>query len=282
MGTAAFAARALPPQIKKAIYSNRRIAKLIRSTLNRGVQHGLVVTTIAAGNLSGMRLYLDLQTEKDLWLGTYEPELQKAICDFVEPGTVAYDIGANIGYITLQLAKAVGLNGRVLAFEPLPSNIERLEKNLLLNGFTDQVQITPAAVVDRTGPVRFKVGPSVGTGKVEGSSGRDLYADRVVLRVNGIAIDDLVFDRGKVAPDLIKLDIEGGEVLALPGMGRVLREIHPLMLLEIHGPEAADAAWRILLDSGYRIRRMEAGYRELTDPRSMKWKEYLVALPEDR
>jgi hypothetical protein len=128
---------------------------------------------VAAGDLAGMKLALDLQSEKDYWLGTYEPELQQALRQWVQPGMLAYDVGANIGYISLLLARRVGEAGRVHAFEALPANLERLRTNLALNDMQDRVLVTPAAVVDHAGQVQFWVGPSGGMGKAEGSAGRD-------------------------------------------------------------------------------------------------------------
>jgi len=75
---------------------------------------------VAAGGLQGLRLSLDMQTEKDYWLGTYEPELQAAVADLVKPGMQVYDVGANIGYVSLLLARRVGAAGHVYAFEALP------------------------------------------------------------------------------------------------------------------------------------------------------------------
>lgn len=282
MATAAIAARVLPLPAKKAIYANPTVARLIRSTLNRGAQAGVTMTSIAAGNLAGMKLYLDLQSEKDYWLGTYEPGLQTAICQFVKPGFVAYDVGAHIGYITLQLAKGVGPGGQVTAFEALPANLERLEKNLKLNDLKERVEVVSAAVVDRTGEVNFLIGPSIGTGKAEGSRGRNLDSDGGSLVVNGIAIDDFVFAHAKHPPDFIKIDIEGGEVLALQGMRRVLDEIRPILFLEVHGPEAAAGVWDILAEANYLMHRLEKGYPEVSRQGDLRWKEYLVALPLDR
>ena len=69
-----------------------------------------------------------IKTEKSRWLGTYEPELQAALREFMKPGMTVYDVGANIGYVTLMLAHRTGARGKVFAFEALPVNVERLRK----------------------------------------------------------------------------------------------------------------------------------------------------------
>ncbi len=219
---------------------------------------------------------LDLQEEKDYWLGTYETDLQTAIRELVLPGMVAYDVGANVGYISLLLARAVGPQGRVIAFEALPANVERLRLNLTLNPEGERVYVVHAAVTDSSGEVRFLVGPSGGMGKAEGSAGRQAeYASSIT--VPGLALDDFTASAAPPLPQVIKIDIEGGEVLALPGMRRLLADAQPLVLMELHGPEAARAAWDALTTAGYTIRRMAPGFPAVAALEDLDWKAYVVA-----
>jgi FkbM family methyltransferase len=277
----AWIARLLPPPIRQGIYRVKPLANLIRRMLNRAAPSQLAEVAVAAGDLQGVRMLLDLQREKDYWLGTYEPELQAAIRDWVSPGTVAYDIGANIGYVSLLLARQVGSGGQVIAFEALPENLERLRSNLGLSNLGGCVQALPFAVIDGERPVHFLVGPSHGTGKVEGSAGRQDMAYRTDIEVPGISLDHFVYHLDNPPPRLVKMDIEGGEVLALPGMRRLLRESRPVVLLELHGPESAQAAWKELVGAGYRICRMGAGYPMVLAAGKLDWKAYLVAFPPD-
>lgn len=279
LGAAAWSARLLPAAVKRGLYRWRPLANAIRGVLNRAAPQGLTLVEVAAGGLAGYRLYLDLQTEKDYWLGTYEPELQSALKVLAQPGWVAFDVGANIGYITLLLQAQVGPAGKVFAFEALPANLERLRLNLQQNGLADAVQVVPAAVVDSGRPVRFLIGPSGGMGKAEGSAGRTQVAYEGVLQVDGLALDDFVYRQGNPPPQLVKMDIEGGEVLALPGMRQVLHQARPVMLLELHGPEAAQAAWRELRAAGYRLCQMSSGFPEAEAVEHLDWKAYLVGFP---
>jgi hypothetical protein len=119
-------------------------------------------------------------------------------------------------------------------------------------------------------------------GKIEGSAGRqDLtYPDSII--VQGTSLDDFHFEGENPAPHIVKMDIEGGEVLALPGMRRLLETAQPVVFLELHGPEAAQVAWDILCSTGYSVRRIAPGYPEVRSADSLDWKSYLVALPEKR
>jgi FkbM family methyltransferase len=276
---AAWLASWLPMPVKRALYRYEPLAGLLRGALNRAAPDGLTTVDVAAGGLADCRLSLDLHSEKDYWLGTYEPDLQSAIDQLVSPGMVAYDVGANIGYISLLLARAVGARGQVFSFEALPSNIERLKTNLGLNPDGERVEVIEAAVVEHQGPVRFFVGPSGGMGKAAGSAGREEFSYDKVLEVNGVSLDHFIYEGGHPVPGVVKMDIEGGEVMALAGMLRLMAEAPPLILLELHGPTAAQTAWDILTDSGYRICRMGPGYALIPAFDALDWKSYLAAFP---
>jgi FkbM family methyltransferase len=276
LSLAAFAARILPNPLKKAIYKVKPLAALIRGGLNHAAPTGLTQVKIAAGDLAGFTVLLDMQIDKDYWLGTYEPELQAALRDLIQPGAVVFDVGANIGYISLLLAKAAGEHGHVYAFEALPENVERWQKNVALNGMETRLSLFAGAVTETGGPVRFLVHASAGMGKAAGSAGRvDQYQSEI--SVPGISLDEFVYGQGNPPPQVAKMDIEGGEVLALPGMRRILVEAHPLMLIELHGPEASRAAWETLNAAGYTICWMRRGYPVVPTLEALGWKAYIVA-----
>jgi FkbM family methyltransferase len=280
---AAAAARILPVSIKQSIYRLKPLARWVRRTLNRAAPSELVPVKIAAGGLAGFTFKLNLLTEKDYWLGTYEVELQQAVSDLLKPGMCIYDVGANIGYVTLLLARAAGESGAVVAFEALPANVARLEQHVALNHLTDRVTVVAAAVVDQSGPVRFLVHPSTSMGKAVGSAGREKMDDYVKeIEVPGFSLDGYVFEQGptlKRLPQAIKMDIEGGEVLAIKGMQRILTEVRPVLLIELHGHEAAHAVWESLARHSYTVHRMQPGYPQVTSVDQLDWKAYIIAKP---
>jgi len=270
--------RLLPDSIKRLPYRIPFLARFLRKMLNRAAPSGLTTVKVASGILEGYALNLDMQTEKDYWLGTYELDLQSSLRSLVKPGMVVCDVGANIGYITLMLAHLVGKEGQVFSFEALPSNTFRWQENIALNGLTERAHLTHAAVADRQAPIHFLVHESGGMGKVIGSAGRQA-SYREEIEVPGISLDDFVFENGNPPPELIKLDIEGGEVLALPGMQRILSEVGPTLLMELHGQESIQISWEILSTSGYRICRMKPGFPVIHSMKDLDWKSYLVAFP---
>jgi FkbM family methyltransferase len=278
LSIAALAAKILPNSFKQAIYKVKPLARLIRHGLNHAAATGLVEVKVAAGDLAGFTILLDMQVDKDYWLGTYEPELQSALRALVPAGAVIFDVGANIGYVSLLLAKAAGESGSIFAFEALPSNVEQLRRNLALNGKEAQVTVIPSAVTQAPGPVRFLVHASGGMGKVAGSAGRDdKYQSEVTIP--GISLDEFVYGQGNPPPQVVKMDIEGGEGMALKGMRRVLAEARPLMLMELHGPESSRVAWETLTVAGYEICWMRPGCPVVPSLEVMGWKAYIVAKP---
>jgi FkbM family methyltransferase len=276
---AAWAARVLPAPLRRGLYRLGPLTDVLRRLLTRAAPAGLTEVEVAAGPLAGTRLLLDLKTEKDLWLGNYEPELGAALRSFARPGMTVFDVGANVGYVTLLLAKATFPGGRLFAFEPLPSNLDRLRANLALSGLENRVVVVPAAVTDRAGRAPFLVHASGGMGKIEGAAGRpEDYPSR--LEVDTTDLDSFVYERGHPLPNLIKLDIEGGEVLALPGMRRLLQQARPVLLLELHGPEAMKIAREELGGARYTLHRMAKGFPQVHDLDGLSWKTHLVGLPD--
>jgi FkbM family methyltransferase len=279
---AAWTARIMPTALKRFLYRSPILSRGLRQILNQASPLGLTEVKIAAGGLQDALMLLDLQSEKDYWLGTYEPDLQMALKHFVARNMVVFDVGANIGYMSLLCARLVGSQGEVFSFEALPKNVVRLRRNLELNNFASCVEVVPSAVVEADREVAFLIGPSSGMGKANGSAGRDEYEYSDTIQVPGLSLDNFVYNDGHPKPHLIKIDIEGGEVLALPGMRRLLSEARPILLMELHGPASLQAAWDELQRAGYQISLMSPPYSPLSSMDSLDWKSYLVAVPEPK
>ena len=276
LSLASYTARLLPAPLRRAFYRLGPVTRLIRRTLNRAAPTGFNEVEIAAGTLAGTQMRLNMQIEKDYWLGNYEIHLENAIHDWVKPGMLVYDVGANIGYVSLLFAHALGGKGQVFAFEALPANIERLKINVSLNKLDNQIRVIHSAIVGTPSSVPFLVHASFGMGKAAGSAGRKgQYLEEIL--VPGTSLDHFVYDQGNPPPQVVKMDIEGGEVLALPGMRRLLAEAQPLIFLELHGEPAARTAWDLLTQAGYTLSRMEPGYPLIPNQDALQWKEYVVA-----
>lgn len=185
----------------------------------------------------------------------YEPEVVAAIERNVLPGATCADLGAHVGAITRVLAGAAGRDGRVIAFEAYPPNADDLREALSAEGFgwviVENLAVTDGAeqtVWLHSGRDRMSAEWNVVGHDVEG---RETPPE---LEVRATSLDDYV--PGGEPLDFVKIDVEGAEARVLAGMRRLLREAHPIVLVEFHD----DAGWdgrRHLLDAGYRLETLE-------------------------
>ena len=276
---AALAAKIFPNKLKRVVYHLGIFTKLIRNSLNRQLPIGISEQTIAGGPLRGCKFYLDMQSEKDYWLGTYEVSLLESAVKLIQPGWVIYDIGANVGYLTVLFAKLTGREGKVYAFEPLPANIERLTKNVEVNGISEQVIICPYAIGDRRDEVVFYVGNSDDTGKVESVVSVKEKENNEKITVEMISLDEFVEQGNDCYPQLIKIDIEGAEILAIKKMKTILQEIKPIIIIEIHSKDAGQIVWNELAKYNYKVNKLDKPKEILLDGTSIAKRDYLLGLP---
>jgi FkbM family methyltransferase len=158
---------------------------------------------------------------------SYEAHVSAIMRPLLKPGLVVVDVGANIGYYTLLAASRIGDAGRVLAFEPNMDNCRLLQMSLEANGFRNVI-LHPVAVADMAGVVGFATGGS------NGSINRD-DPTAMPFQVQAVRLDDVLGDYllDKAARiDLVKMDIEGAEGLALAGMEQLLTRHKPVIFTE--------------------------------------------------
>jgi methyltransferase, FkbM family len=166
------------------------------------------------------------------FFGTYEPELREIFRTVLPMGGVAIDIGANVGWHTLLMARLVGNNGRVLAAEANPSVRKRLQDNLSLNRF-EQVEVIPYAIANSEETVEF-YGP--GADDVDSGSGYVVMGDvkerRAIIRVETRRLDAIVSAAQVKRVDLIKIDVEGLEWPVLQGGQQTIAKFRPHIVFE--------------------------------------------------
>lgn len=201
---------------------------------------------IIRGLASGYRIYVSPSEHLAYLLGTAEPHLQRIIKEYVRVGDVVYDIGANIGYVSLSLAKRVGASGKIIAFEPVPQSIACLRRNLQINGLTN-VQVLEIAASDRLGKATMRV--------TENSSTASLIWHRndpsaTEFEIDTISIDELVESGRLTSPSFAKIDVEGAEDKVLLGMRRTLAVAKPVLFVEC-SEAGRETAWHLLRELGY-------------------------------
>jgi FkbM family methyltransferase len=214
-----------------------QLRRLLRQRLWVQVQSGLS---------RGMWMHLNLPGEEGYWRGTHEPDVQNAISAAVRPGTVIYDIGAHIGSIALGAARLAG-SGRLVAFDGDPENIVRLRDNSWRNGLENRLQVVHAAVWSSTSSdgISFRRGRTARSqGGVEADGNRPVLGSGELINVPAITLDNFIATGGPL-PQLIKIDVEGGEYEVLRGGANLFRHQKPLIIAEIHHQRAAEqiSAW---------------------------------------
>ncbi len=217
--------------------SSTTIGKLLRLPLRLVPKKA--VLPVLSGPLQGAR-WVAGASNHGCWLGWYERAKVQRFVGALKPGLIVYDVGANVGYYTLLAARYCPA-GRIFAFEPLPSNVELLKRHVDLNGVRHAV-IHECAVSNREGEALFRAGPTNAMGHL---------ASQGDMRVRVSTLDAMI-ERGEIMePDLIKMDIEGGEVDAVRGAMALLRRRHPLFFLATHGREVHAACCQLLKSLDY-------------------------------
>jgi FkbM family methyltransferase len=197
---------------------------------------------IIAGPLRG-RWWLPAARGKILRVlgGSYEREQTELFERWIEPGQTVVDVGAHVGYYSLLASVLVGESGSVHAFEPDRRNARFLRRHVRMNRRSN-VTVVEVAVADRTGISEFRTAGGSGTGRLDAGGDR---------QVPTIRLDDYCSDRG-IAPDVLKIDVEGAEVEVLAGAAAVLSS-GPVLFLSTHGRERYARSVDLLGELGYRV-----------------------------
>jgi FkbM family methyltransferase len=147
-----------------------------------------------------------------------EPYVRRAIEARLPKGGTFVDAGANIGFYSVLAARLVGPEGRVVAFEMMPDTAAILRRHVALNA-PDRIEIVENAISDRNGAtVTATVEPGKhGQASIIASASPD---GRVAIEVATITLDTALAGAGRI--DVLKMDLEGAEYLALQGAAEVL------------------------------------------------------------
>lgn len=188
-------------------------------------------------------------TRSMLAYGEYSPREAEVLASYLRPGDTAIDVGANLGCLTLAMARSVGPNGRVIAFEPQSMLHACLLQTLADNAIT-WVQARRQAAGLVAGVVRIGRSEAAqaqnfgGIGLVDGGAAED---------VELVRLDDFAWDRCRV----IKIDVEGLELEVLQGAASLIAQQRPVLCVECDRPGKREALLTLLKTWGYRVFKHE-------------------------
>jgi FkbM family methyltransferase len=220
---------------------------------------------------SGLLWALDLREGIDfsIWLlGAYEPDLAKCYEKILPRGATVLDIGANVGAHTLRLARRIGPNGKVHAFEPTGFAIEKLKRNLALNPeLSHVVECHHTFLGDKDSPdapseicASWPLG-SQASGELSDFCGLPRSTDGA----GSMRLDTFVENAKLEQVDFVKLDVDGHEAEVLAGGVKTVERFRPDFVVELAPfvPQASGWSFQQLVsfftDRGYGFHSVATG-----------------------
>lgn len=247
-----------------------------------------------------MRLDLRSLTEVEAyyWSG-YDAALLRDLKARLDPDAVFLDVGANVGFYAVPVARFLaqrGGRGRVIAVEPVSSNVKRLRENLELNGVTDRCRVCEIALAEREGRDEivlredFENGAATGNASIVTHTSFDCDFRRDPNPVRTCRLDDLWADVARPGERLAfaKFDVEGHEGRCLAGGRNVIAEHRPILQVEMlraglagRGQDPGSVAAE--LPDGYRMLLRRAGrWRPAAGFDEIGEQEDVLFVPEER
>jgi len=187
--------------------------------------------------------------------GYYEREETLLLQDMIGHGDTVFDIGANFGWYTTLFSKLTGDEGKVYAFEPVPWIFDELKKNISLNTLPGNIILSNTALGDEEKEVEMNVFSNLPHGHASISDlGRE---DARKFKAHMTTLDEFAEAKGIETADLVKLDVEGAELMVLKGGLGFLSRTGPMIVFEAN-PETSQAFGyhpddiiALLRDAGY-------------------------------
>lgn len=207
--------------------------------------------------LGRFSVHIDTQfkVERVMWTGRFEEGLVELIQKRVRPGDVCFDIGGNVGAVTLPLADAVGPAGSVHTFEPEPRNFVRLSNNLALNpSIQRQVTLNQLGLSDEAGALYWSEDP--------GNPGNGTLGATGEQEIRVTTLDAYCEEMSVARIDFMKVDVEGMELQVFRGGEKSLRTFRPAIYFETLGRYKGaaksnfDHLESFLKDCGYTLHKL--------------------------
>jgi FkbM family methyltransferase len=205
--------------------------------------------------------------------GTHDLEVQSALGRLLGPGMNAFDLGANVGFTAVMMARRVSPGGQVVCFEPLASNADQIVHNSALNSF-DCIQVRREAVGRIDGEAEFSLSHSPTWGRLAQAGATPEQSGTIRVPVRSL---DSLWEAGQLCrPHVIKIDVEGAEADVIAGGRNFLAATRPVLLIELH--HTNQAVVEAFEGLGYTLRVLDSEANVLSSTEEVQ----IIAYPADR
>ena len=261
------AARFTPTPLKKWIHNRPSVYHIFRKAFSFFVGLKGNTVSIESGPMKGMSLAVSEHVSHAHILGTYELDTQLAVDRLVAPGSVCYDLGASIGYLSLLMARRARL---VFAFEPTAHAAAEIAKHVAANQLQN-ITIVPSPVSDAVRKVRFTVNENAYGSRITAAQSK-----WPTIELTTITLDD--FAKSNPQPDFIKIDVEDEEGRVLEGARSILRQRKTALCCELHSENSARRVQQVLSEYGYKLTDLHGGPFHIITP-VVPGELHVIALP---
>ncbi len=206
-----------------------------------------LVLPIIEGPLKGKKWIVN-SSNLSYYLGNFEITQMTKILNGLKVGDIFFDIGANVGIYSLLASDIVGENGKVIAFEPLPSNINSLKKHIELNKCKNVI-ICEYALSDCDGTSNFEEHPDNTMGYLSNFGS---------LKIITHTIDTIIRKKLVPIPNFIKIDAEGAESMILTGATFFLENYSSTLIVSLHSEQQRIECIEILSRYDFSIKPLDS------------------------
>jgi FkbM family methyltransferase len=250
---------------------------------------------------SGLILRVDLNADSQVdayYTSRYEPESVAATVNLYDGAGTFLDVGANVGFYATAVAQSVrqsGQTGRLICFEPLPSNVGCLRENLAQNGLDAYCDIFELGLSDSAQELSlvlredFRNGAKSGNASVAISDAMDAGFACTTIQVDTLDSFWARHGEGRARIDFVKVDIEGHEDCFFRGAQRTFSEHRPSALMEVNKAYFSakgvdiDTTLRPFLPEGYRLlHHWQHKWREVSSFANCSDFENVLLVPSER
>ncbi len=171
------------------------------------------------------------------YYGFFEANLTNFLLNYLKDGDTVLDVGAHVGYYSMLASKLIGNTGQVHSFEPTPRTFNTLKENTISKG---NVSVNNNAVLDQETEIEFvDYGPkfsAFNSFQKRTSEEMKFLSEPEKIKVKTISLDKYCNSKN-IKPDFIKIDAEGAEHLILQAMLDIIKNIKPLITIEVAGED---------------------------------------------